>query len=315
MGKASSLNILRWGGIAITALAVGLVGWSVYTSELLASGSWKSPEVLTAVLISAAIFVPSLICVATAWYLLIASVSKIRISWLECYSIYAISDLYRYIPSNIVHYVGRYYMLHRRGVAHSVAAWGILAEMALYLSASALVVVSFGAPLVREAVLSAANESWLLQALPILSGLALTGVALLTIKHRDMVRNLVEPFLRAKVFHSGLAAFALHVAARIISGSALWFLSSRLLQSAAPPFPDVVAIWAAAWLLGYIVPGASAGLGVREAVMIASFSGLGVPLAGATLVAIAFRATTTISDLIFSGSGWLSRRMIITTVT
>ena len=144
MEKLLTGKIVRWLGIAITVLALGLVGWSIYTSDLLASDAWKSPEVLRTVLVATVIFVPSLICVATAWYLLIASVSKIRISWLECYSIYAVSEFYRYIPSNIGHYVGRYYMLHRRGVAHSVAAWGILAEPGLFISASVLVSLAFG---------------------------------------------------------------------------------------------------------------------------------------------------------------------------
>jgi len=74
---------VRQGRLVITALALGLVGWSIYTSELLASDAWTSPDVLWAVLVATMIFVPSLICVATAWYLLIISVSKVSLSWLE----------------------------------------------------------------------------------------------------------------------------------------------------------------------------------------------------------------------------------------
>ena len=123
---------------------------------------------------------------------------------------------------------------------------------------------------------------------------------------RRAIRELLKPFLRANVVYSAIVSLLLNIAARVISGAALWWLAAQLLGSATPPAADMIAIWAAAWLLGYITPGASAGLGVREAVIIASLAGLGVPMAGATLVAIAFRVTTTIGDLIFAASGWVS---------
>ena len=310
MKKLLSGEVVRWVGFGVTALAMGLVVWSIYTSDLLDSDAWKNPKVLTAVVVAAAIFVPSLLCVAAAWYLLIVSLSKVQISWLEGYSIYAVSAIYRYIPSNIVHYVGRYYMLRQRGVEHSVVAWSILAETALLVAASTLVAFTFGAPLIRQTVLSAAQDSWLLEAVAILATIVLAGAAVLIGKRRGVIRELVRPLLCANVVYAGVAALLLNVAARVISGVALWWLAAQLLGPETPSAADTIAIWAAAWLLGYITPGASAGLGVREAVIIASLSGLGVPMAGATLVAIAFRVTTTISDLIFAGSGWMSRHFL-----
>lgn len=310
MAKLLSEKLVRWVGMAITALALGLVGWSIYTSDLLASDAWQSFDVLWAVFAASAIFVPSLICVATAWYLLIVSASKVSVSWLEAYYIYAVSSIYRYIPSNIVHYVGRYYMLQQRGVEHAVAAWGILAETAIFVSASALVAFSFGAPLIREAIVKAAQDSALLRAVAVLASIALIAAAILIIKRRGVIRELVLPFLRTEVLYAGLASFGLQVVARVVSGLALWWLATQLLGVETPSIADVIAIWSAAWLLGYITPGASAGLGIREAVIIASFTGLGVPIAGATLVAIAFRVTTTLSDLIFSGSGWASHHLV-----
>jgi uncharacterized membrane protein YbhN (UPF0104 family) len=69
----------------------------------------------------------------------------------------------------------------------------------------------------------------------------------------------------------------------------------------------MIAIGSAAWTLGCVTPGASAGLGVREAVLIAASIGVGVTTADATLTAIAFRVTTTIADLLFRSTGWSAR--------
>ena len=119
----------------------------------------------------------------------------------------------------------------------------------------------------------------------------------------------MAPFLRKQVLVATVEAFSLHVAARVVSGVALWWLASSLLEGNQSSMPDVIAIWAAAWVIGYLTPGASAGLGVREAVMIGAFTGLGAPLEGATLVAIAFRVATTLGDIIFAGIGYASHRI------
>ena len=94
----------------------------------------------------------------------------------------------------------------------------------------------------------------------------------------------------------------------MLSGVALWWMAVHLLGADQLSMPNVIAIWAVAWTLDYITPGASAGLGVREAVIIAAMVGLSVPIAGAALVAISFRVATTIGDLIFAAIGWASHR-------
>jgi glycosyltransferase 2 family protein len=308
MKQLLSGQLIRWVGLAITALAVGLVVWSIYTSDLLASDAWMTTEVLTGVAASTLIFCASLFCVFAAWYLLIMSVSKTHISWLDGFYIYAVSAIYRYIPSNVIHYVGRYYMLRQRDVEHAAATWGIVAETALFICASTLIAVVFGAPLVRDALLRAAQDNWLLFAIIALVLIVAAAGAILMLRRRVALRELVAPFMRTRVLHAGLEAFALHVAARMISGVALWWIAVQVMGSDQASLPDMIAIWAAAWTLGYITPGASAGLGVREAIIIAAMVGLGVTMADATLVAIAFRVATTLGDLLFAAMGWAVHR-------
>jgi uncharacterized membrane protein YbhN (UPF0104 family) len=304
-------STIRWVGLLITASAVGFVAWSLYTSDLLATDAWMNTHVIVGVILAALIFTLSLCCVYTAWYLVVRSVSEVKIGWLEGFYIYSTSEIYKYVPSNIMHHVGRYYMLRRRGVEHSAASWGILAEMGLMVAASLLVALVFGTPLIRTAVLDLAPEGW-----PVLLGGAaiviviVVGASVALVLRRAKIQDLVRPFLRIEVLIAGLQAFLLQVTARTVSGFALWWLASDLLGAHQPSIPNVIAVWAAAWVAGYLTPGASAGLGVREAVIIGLFVGLGVPIEGATLVAIAFRVATTLGDLMFAGIGWASHYYI-----
>lgn len=307
MKQTSAGRIVRWLGFAITAAALALVIWSIYTSELLSSDAWMTTEVLAGVAAATLIFCASLFCVFAAWHLLIMSVSKIHISWVDGFFIYSVSALYRYIPSNVMHYVGRYYMLRQRGVEHAVATWGILAETVLFVSSSCLIAVVFGAPLVLEELARIDTFNWSIFLLLALAAIAVVGIIAVILRRRQRsVRELIAPFLRAQVLHAGIEAFVLQLVARLLSGVALWWLSVQILGPDQVSLMDIIAIWAAAWTLGYVTPGASAGLGVREAAIITALVAIGVPAASATLTAIAFRVATTMGDLLFATGGWIS---------
>jgi hypothetical protein len=59
-----------------------------------------------------------------------------------------------------------------------------------------------------------------------------------------------------------------------------------------------VSVVALAWLVGFATPGSSAGIGVREVVLIAALEGsLGAPASG--LIALALRLITIAGDVVF----------------
>lgn len=298
---------IRYAGLTITALSVGLVAWSIYSSDLLQSGAWTEPTALAGIFLSALIFAASLCCNFAAWHLVVMSVSKTQISWLEGYCIYAISQIYKYIPSNVVHHVGRYYMLRRRGVDHAAAAWGFLAETGLSLAASLLVVLAFGAPLIRDVLLSLRN-SHLLWVGMIAGGIVLVGAVALLMSYPATIRNALKPFLSRRVLNAGLGALLFHVASRVVAGLGFWWLTVKLLGPGEITLASAIAVWAAGWTIGYVTPGATAGLGVREAALIGALAALNVPITDATLAAIAYRVATTIGDLLFSIVGWICQR-------
>lgn len=69
-----------------------------------------------------------------------------------------------------------------------------------------------------------------------------------------------------------------------------------------------IAVWADACIVGFLVPGASAGIGVHEALMISALTTAG--MADSTiLVTLAFLIPTTIGDVLFAGLGVLLGRV------
>ena len=61
---------------------------------------------------------------------------------------------------------------------------------------------------------------------------------------------------------------------------------------------ELIGIGSAAWLVGFVVPGAPGGLGVREAVLIAGLSAVALPATEATAVALAYRFVTMVGDVL-----------------
>ena len=75
-------------------------------------------------------------------------------------------------------------------------------------------------------------------------------------------------------------------------------------QGYSTPIGPVITIYALSWVIGYITPGASGGLGVREALIIGFLSGIvGEP--ASILVALALRLITIIGDFLVFGVSFL----------
>jgi hypothetical protein len=99
-----------------------------------------------------------------------------------------------------------------------------------------------------------------------------------------------------------LRAAALHAAFFGIAGGVLWLLAAVLGDPgpvALNPLTSISAL-ALAWVAGFVAPGASAGIGVREAVLILALDrALGAEASAA--VALALRLVTTAGDIVFFG--------------
>lgn len=85
-------------------------------------------------------------------------------------------------------------------------------------------------------------------------------------------------------------------------GAGLWAMAVLLLPQAAHTPLGFVAAFTLSWVAGFLAPGAPAGLGVREAALLALLSGF-YPAADALLLTLAFRVVTLLGDAAVFGMG------------
>jgi hypothetical protein len=198
------------------------------------------------------------------------------------HAVYGRTQIAKYLPGNVFHFAGRQWLGRDLGHTQTNLALASVAETVLLIAvASALAL-----PLVANHVgLSlVANDLGKLTA-AVLLGLALVGAPLL--------RGRLGPALRLS------RAALLYSVFFLLTGGVLWLLILSLGggRDASGPWIGLSAL-ALAWITGLVTPGAAAGLGVREAVLIMVLDDQLGPEASLA-VALALRLVTTCGDAIF----------------
>jgi uncharacterized membrane protein YbhN (UPF0104 family) len=209
-------------------------------------------------------------------------------------SAFAISQFAKYLPGNVGQHVGRVAFARKEGWPVTLVIVSMLLENGFAVGTGAMVV---GSALFERLGGGAGGNARLLVLL-LVAGFV---VGVLVIR-----RVLAAPpaFLRSRLGESqsvslATGTLAAYLAVHLASCAALGASFALCLMSVAGrvpgPFWEVPAAATASWLFGYLVPGAPAGLGVRESGLIALLGttvGPGVVVAAA----VTWRITGLLAD-------------------
>ena len=207
------------------------------------------------------------------------------------HAIYGRSQIAKYLPGNCFHFVGRQVLGRALGHSQAALALASLIETGLLVALA----VGLALPLARARIggWSAALPAGALLVL----ALALAAPRLLPARPGPRAAADGSGWLAAGAL---LRAVALHGVFFAVAGGVLWLLAATLGGPgpiALGPLTSVSTL-ALAWVAGFVVPGASAGIGVREAVLILALErALGAEASAA--IALTLRLVTTAGDVVF----------------
>ena len=289
-------------------IAVRITGYLLTTASLVYIGRvffghrlWyledPSPEtVLLAVILGGLVYALLCLLPALAWGRLLSVLAARKMPAGQAVVVYGRSQIAKYLPGNVFHYAGRHVMAVTRGFAHAPSLYATLYETLFMLLTSAVVILLLSL-FYRTARL------WL----PALGAVVVLGAALylprlanhLLVDRFGLVKTrLPEPKNRRDLLR--LAAPAGLYFPFWIGGSLLLYAAARLVHVSGPGFDPTFffLVYPAAWLTGFVVPGASAGAGVRETVIVL-FLGALLGQADALSAALLFRGMTLGGDFCF----------------
>lgn len=229
--------------------------------------------------------------------------------------VWLLAQIARYLPGGVWDSVGRVYLGGQAGLSRARTGLSIAVEMATQAVAAALVfLVSllFWPASVRRAPI-AGLQFQLDQGLPVVAGLIVLGLIVLYPPLLEKVLNrglrlLGRPAIRLPLrYREILALTACHFGARWVVGAGFYLFVSAFFPLAVALLPVAAGIFAAAWLIGFLIVFVPMGLGVREGVITALLA-VFVPLPVATITALGFRVWISLRDLIGAGMGLALRR-------
>jgi hypothetical protein len=199
---------------------------------------------------------------------------------------YGISQLAKYVPGNIFHLAGRQAM----GMAAGVPGWALAKSTFWELGFLAIAGSLFGALVLPLLI------TWL----PLELGAAAFVLAL----------AVVAGALAVYFGPAALRAFALYVSFVTISGVLFVCLIETIFPSAVTSPSGWIVLCSAyvvAWLIGLVTPGAPAGVGVRELILVFLLQGL-VGESELLLTVVLGRVVTVTGDFLFFLVSWLLKQ-------
>lgn len=223
---------------------------------------------------------------------------------------YLITNLAKYLPSNLLHFYGRTLAATRIGIPLGAAVLSVLLEP-LLMAAAALILL----------LISSRQEGWELQALGLVVVLTMIHPRILNpviqflnrLKYQKQNPTWIEPAtLKIKYYPlwpllGELGFLGLRGAGFILTVAALVPITPQMM-------PTLTGAFSLSWLLGFITPGVPGGLGIFEVTIISLLSNSSTASQslspGLALGAVAlYRFHSTLAEAIGAGLAWIYEQL------
>jgi glycosyltransferase 2 family protein len=264
-------SALTWIGATISSLALGFVVWRLADQiDRIPQVRWNVTTVSSFAAVILLSGVPALM--AAAGMPLLLRAARVSLSWRDSFVLVGRSQIGKYLPGNVFHYVGRIGLGIRRGLPVGPLSLAVGIETAFTI----VIALGIGATgsLLEGTFTDSHSQTPRFAVFWITTGLG--TIALLAVSLTP-ARHVVADFVRQRrSYYSPRRAFALatlYTFAFASLGVAIELIV-RGVMGIQSPWGWLQFAWrfALIWVLGLIAIGAPAGLGVREASLLVWFS-------------------------------------------
>ena len=306
-GRRLRSGSLIYLGVALLFVILGLVGWREELTDLVADARgfawrWQPGMFALAVLVTA----PALVATGATWVYLYRA-SGAGMSYRDGTAAWIGSNLGRYIPGKIWQLAGL--ASYAKASGHPGA--GAISTSILLQAVTLLTGLAWGAAVLGARLLGSDRTALIQLAGVVVLLIVLVQPSVIGFIARIAGRLLNEPSAGAipGTGHTFRAAAVLFLVWALY-GLGFWLLCRATVGGqAAPSFVESTGIFAASYIMGYLVLVAPGGILVREGAMAAllvAAAGLPVPVAAA--LAVGARIWVTLAELFALATGFVSRR-------
>lgn len=248
---------------------------------------------------------------AVMWRRLLGSMDiPITMPW--SYAIIAFTQFAKYLPGNVAHHVGRVVVARPLGGDLTRLSLSLVYENLLTALAAAhltAVLLVWRPVPALEPYLPTAWRPWLLLLVTAGAAAGFVLLRILVAKVQQARGTPVDRHAPTPGPSALLACYAVAIASFLTIGLGFTAMAPVIAPGSGFPYLSLCGAFAAAWVIGLLVPGAPAGLGIREAVLLVLVGDAMDPGAAVVMIAL-LRVATTLGDLLhFVAGGALLRRL------
>jgi len=210
------------------------------------------------------------LCNVTPWRLLVQAISNVTLSYRTALPVFVKANLMKYIPGNIFQYVGRNQLAIDQKLPHLEVAFATMLDVGLTVLSAGLISViflsSFVGELFRVHLLEYTVFIFLVLAV-------LLVLALLLFIFRKKIKVLFRQyrhFFTGKTVAKIIISLAYYLVVLLLSGLMFLVVLTFILGEQLPFVQgfQLITAYTLAWLVGFVTPGAPAGIGIKELVMV-----------------------------------------------
>jgi len=293
MKKSGTIRLI---GRILSILSIGFIVYAVAKKGFDFSFVNNVPLFILAVLFGIGLKLASLWTSASAWTQWLTFFSHTPFEKRSARQVFIRANIGKYIPGNVMHFVQRNLFASEMGISQLQLAMSSLFEVMSYVTVALL-----GAALTAWDSLQTVVANYFGDKLPVL-GIAVAGVAaaILVVLYifRKKIRTALTGYSVREFVKTLLSVMGIQLAALLLLSSIMvllfWYANGTIALKDAG---TVISTYMIAWVLGYIVPGASGGIGIREMALMLLLG----PLFGEGLVtalAMIHRLITIIGDFL-----------------
>ena len=226
-----------------------------------------------------------------AWYMMLLNYAKRPFSYLVAYYYFAKTEISKYLPGNIFHFVGRQVLASKMGINQKQMAQISLLQAFLLLAATVFSSTLF-------AFFSAETPAYLLLLMSLATIIVIIVIIFLYPSFSVFKKIQMNILLVVSVAMQGM-----------MLGMVMWHQSDSMTMGL---FFQLTSIYIISWLIGFITPGASGGLGIREGTFVAISTFLHVNVAADIIIfsVLMIRLINILIDLIMYLSTYMLEKRI-----
>jgi len=311
--KPARHQLLKWASVLVLTIAGAYFVMALYQhGSSIPHFHWDSGAYLS--ITATVLLVLFNLCLGGLMWKILLSDQGFKISALQACRIVGMSQIGKYLPGNVGHMVGQVGLTKLAGVPVGVSIAALLVS-SLWLAAVGLIMGSIGLMVFIDAQTQLSLElpthplfvllfSFLILSAPWL-GLFLLNRFLPALSAKIGSGKLIQ----APRFRTALLLSAGFFVSFFVLGLMLKLQANYFFDIEEGHFIQFAFLFAAAWVAGYLLPGAPGGLGVREAITVALLTPVVGP--GAALgISVTMRVVTILGDGLAFVAAWLIGQLL-----